>query len=297
MVRKAVIPAAGLGTRLLPATKAQPKEMLPLIDKPAIQYVVEEAAAAGIEDVLIVIGRGRQAMEDHFDRLTDLERHLAETGKGELADEIRRIAELADIHYVRQQEPLGFGHAVLCARAHVGDEPFVVMVPDEIVPPKGPTGGLLTSLVEAHEATGADIIAVQKVAVEAISAYGVVTPAEPILDLETSPELIRIASMIEKPPAGEAPSDLAARGRYVFSADLFEALDKTARDSAGEIQLTNAIDRRAHEADVRAFIYDGVILDTGKKLDYVKTTIELALGRDDLAEPLTVWLKERLQAL
>jgi UTP--glucose-1-phosphate uridylyltransferase len=291
-VRKAVIPAAGLGTRFLPATKAQPKEMIPVVDRPGIQYVVEEAVRAGIEDILIVTGRGKGAIEEHFDRSLELEHHLEEAGKSEYLEEIRAIGRLADIHYVRQKEPLGFGHAVLCARAHVGDQPFAVLVADEIVPePQGDERDLLPQLSQLHDRLGAAVIAVQEVAHEDIASYGVIDP-EAIED-----NLYRVKDMVEKPPPAEAPSDLASRGRYVFTPELFDAIERTSRGVGGEIQLTDAIRILAAEGSVFAYAHDGPIYDVGKKLDYLKATIELTLRRPDLAKPFAEYLTARAQDL
>lgn len=291
-VRKAVIPAAGLGTRFLPATKAQPKEMIPVVDRPGIQYVVEEAVRAGIEDILIVTGRGKGAIEDHFDRSLELEHHLEEAGKSEYLEEIRAIGQLADVHYVRQKEPLGFGHAVLCARAHVGDEPFAVLVADEIVPePQGDERDLLPQLSQLHDRLGAAVIAVQEVAHEDIASYGAIDP-EPVEN-----NLYRVKDMVEKPPPAEAPSDLASRGRYVFTPELFDAIERTTRGVGGEIQLTDAIRILAAEGSVFAYAHDGPIYDVGKKLDYLKATIELTLRRPDLAKPFAEYLTARAQDL
>lgn len=286
-VRKAVIPAAGLGTRFLPATKAQPKEMIPVVDKPGIQYVVEEAVRAGLHDILIVTSRGKVIVEDHFDKALELERHLEGKGKTEELEEVRRIADLADIHYVRQKEPLGFGHAVSLARAHVGDEPFVVMVGDEVVPePKGSEPALIESLLSVYEQRQASVVAVQRVPVEEVSAYGIIDP-EPVSDT-----LVRVKGMVEKPPAGEAVSNLASRGRYLFTPQIFDALSRTREGVGGEIQLTDAIRILAEEEDVYAYIHEGPMYDVGKKIDYLKATIELALRRDDLAKPLREYLDE-----
>lgn len=287
-VRKAVIPAAGFGTRFLPATKAQPKEMIPVVDKPGIQYVVEEAARAGITDIVIVIGRGKQTMQDHFDRAPELERYLEAKDKTEELEQILRIAELANIHYVRQTEPLGFGHSVACARHHVGDEPFAVLVGDELVPePRGEELSLLPEMMAAYDRYGGSVVAVQEVPKEDVSAYGIVD-GEPV-----EGNVQRLRDMIEKPSVEEAPSQLASRGRYVLAPDIFEALDRTEPGVGGEIQLTDAIRLLAKEAPVYAYVYDGPIFDVGKKLDYLKATIELTLRRDDLAKPFKEWLAER----
>lgn len=284
---KAVIPAAGLGTRFLPATKSQPKEMLPVIDKPGIQYVVEEAIRAGCTDILVVTGRGKQSIEDHFDRSWELERHLESSGKTEELGQVRAIGELADIHYVRQKEPLGFGHAVLMAKAHVGDQPFAVMVPDEIVPaPLGDETDLLPELIAILKRKQASVIAVQEVAPEDISSYGVIAGEQ------VEPKIYRLSDMIEKPPRERAPSNLASRGRYVFTPELFSAIERTERGVGGEIQLTDAIKLVAAEQGVFAYVHDGPIYDVGKKLDYLRASVELALRRDDLAKPFKDFLDE-----
>ena len=292
-VRKAVIPAAGLGTRFLPATKAQPKEMLAVVDRPGIQYVVEEAVRAGIEDILVVTGRGKGSMEDHFDRSLELEHHLEAAGKLDYLEEVRKVGTMADVHFVRQKEPLGFGHAVLTAAPHVGDESFVVMVADEIVPePIGDEQDLLPRLIALHDRLEASVIAVQQVPHEDISAYGVIDP-------ETTEEehVYRIKDMVEKPPREAAPSDLASRGRYVFTPDLFDAIRNTSKGVGGEIQLTDAIRLQAQQRSVYAFAHDGPIYDVGKKIDYLRATIELALRRDDLAKPLKDFLVARVAEL
>jgi UTP--glucose-1-phosphate uridylyltransferase len=267
--------------------------MIPIVDKPGIQYAVEEAVRAGLDDILVVTSRQKSSIEDHFDRSLELERRLEETGKHDELEDVRRIADLADVHYVRQKEPLGFGHAVLMARSHVGPEPFAVMVPDEIVPePRGDERGLMESMIEVFERRDASILAVQQVAHEEISAYGAIAP-------ETiDNNVARISDIIEKPAVEDAPSDLAARGRYVFTPAIFDALEKTRPGVGGEIQLTDAIRLLAKESTVYAYIHDGPILDVGKKLDYLRATVELALRRDDLAKPFKDYLlllMERLQ--
>ncbi len=282
---KAVIPAAGLGTRFLPATKSIPKEMIPIVDRPGIQYVVEEAVSAGCDDILIVTGAGKSSIEDHFDRSRLLEAHLAKVGKTEQLEEIRRIADLADIHYVRQKEPRGFGDAILAAKAHVGGEPFAILVADEIIPAPdaGPT--LLAKMLEASPSADAGVVLVQPTLPDAIASYGVVEPSGP-----REGALQRISGMVEKPQPQDAPSDLAARGRYVMPASIFDAIDRTAQGVGGEIQLTDAIRLLATEGEVYAYVYDGPIFDVGKKLTYLQASIELALARDDLREPLRKWL-------
>jgi UTP--glucose-1-phosphate uridylyltransferase len=286
-VRKAVIPAAGLGTRFLPATKSQPKEMIPVVDTPGIQYVVEEAVRDGLDDVLIITSRGKSVVEDHFDRSLELETHLERAGKTEELAEVKRIGELADVHFVRQKEPRGFGDAVAAARAHVGDQPFVVMVGDEIVPePKGDEVSLGRRMIEIYEETGSSVITVQEVPHEDIPSYGVIDP-EPVSD-----DVVKLKDMVEKPERHEAPSNLASRGRYLFDPAIFEAIDRTAEGYGGEIQLTDAIRLLAKEKSVYAYIHNGPIFDVGKKMEFLRTTIELALRREDLAKPLRDYLLE-----
>lgn len=286
-VTKAVIPAAGLGTRFLPATKSQPKEMIPVVDKPGIQYVVEEAVRAGCTDILIITAHGKQSIEDHFDRSPELERHLESAGKTEELEQIRAIADLADVHYVRQKDPLGFGHAVLMAKEHVRDQPFVVLVADEIVPaPIGDERDLLPELIAIYERERASVIAVQEVPTEDISSYGVIAGSL------VSSDVYRLTDMIEKPSRDEAPSNLASRGRYVFTPALFPAIERTERGVGGEFQLTDAIRLLLGDEKVFAYIHDGPIYDVGKKLDYLRATIELTLRRNDLAKPLKDFLNE-----
>jgi UTP--glucose-1-phosphate uridylyltransferase len=290
-VRKAVIPAAGLGTRFLPATKSQPKEMLPVIDKPGIQYVVEEAIRADLDDILIITSRGKATLEDHFDRSLDLEHHLERVGKTDELEEIRKIGQLANICFIRQKEPAGFGDAVLLADKHVGADPFVAMVGDEIVPEaaEGQTD-LIDGMVAIFEQTGRSVVAVQEVALENISSYGVITPGSP------SGDAVPILDMVEKPKAEDAPSNLAAVGRYLFTADIFEAIRATSAGVGGELQLTDAIRLLAQEKGVFAYVHEGTIFDVGNKLDYLRASIQLALGRDDLAKPLREFLEEIIGA-
>lgn len=291
-IRKAVIPAAGLGTRFLPATKSQPKEMLAVVDKPAIQYVVEEAKRVGIDDVLVVTSRGKSTMEDHFDRSPELENHLERTGKDELLAEIREVAALASLHFVRQQEPAGFGDAVGTASEHVGDQPFVVMVGDEIVPePEGDEVELIGRMIEIHEATGGSVLAVQEVPKEDIPSYGIVD----IEELEG--DHARIRGIVEKPAIADAPSSLASRGRYLFTPGIFDAIERTEPGVGDEIQLTDAIQLLTEKEPVVAYVHEGPILDVGKKEDYLKATIQLALRRDDLRDELTAHLRELISRL
>jgi UTP--glucose-1-phosphate uridylyltransferase len=286
-VRKAVIPAAGLGTRFLPATKAMPKEMITVVDKPGIQYAVEEAVRAGIEDVLIVTSRGKEALGDHFDRSPELEAQLEARGKLEELEVVRAITGLASVHFVRQTEALGLGHATLMAREHVGDEPFAMILPDEIVPsPMGDEVALLPRMLDVYEEYGASVIAVKEVPHEEVSAYGVIKPEF------VSDDLAKMLDFVEKPSTDQAPSDLAARGRYVFAPGIFDAIEKTKPGAGGEIQITDAIKMKADEEGAYAFIYRGPIFDVGKKLDFILATIELALRREDLAGPVKAFLRD-----
>jgi UTP--glucose-1-phosphate uridylyltransferase len=284
-VRKAVIPAAGLGTRFLPATKAQPKEMLPVVDTPAIQYVVEEAVAAGIDDILIITGRNKRAIEDHFDRNVELESELEERGKGEELHDVRRLADLADIHYVRQGEALGLGHAVSVARKHVGDESFCVLLGDDLMD----SPELLRSMIAAHDRLGRSVIALMEVEQSQISSYGcaAATPA--------GEGLVRIDGLVEKPSPEEAPSNLAVMGRYVFTPEIFDALDKVSPGKGGEIQLTDAIELLLEDQEVFGRTFTEGRFDTGNKLDYLKATVELGLRRSDLGPPFAEWLVRHLK--
>jgi UTP--glucose-1-phosphate uridylyltransferase len=283
-VRKAVIPAAGLGTRFLPATKAQPKEMLPVVDKPAIQYVVEEAVRAGIDDILIITGRGKRSLEDHFDRSIELEVALDASGKHDQLSEVRGLADLADIHYVRQGEALGLGHAVSVARKHVGDEPFVVMLGDDIMDERS---SVLEDMIEVHQRTGSSLVAFKSFPLDEISSYGCADP-EPTDD----PSLVRLRGIVEKPRPEDAPSNLAVMGRYLFTSRIFDALDRTKPGVGGEIQLTDAIAILLTEEPVYGFVFADGRFDIGKKLDYLRATVELALDREDLGPEFADFLVE-----
>ncbi len=285
-VRKAVIPAAGLGTRFLPATKAQPKEMLPVVDKPAIQHVVEEAVRAGIRDILIITGRGKRSVEDHFDRSFELEHYLERAGKTEQLRQMQEIAEMADIHYVRQKEPRGLGHAVLVARQHVGDEPFVVMLGDDIMLDTSP---VLEEMLEVHERYGRSVLALKEFARQDISAYGCVLP-EAVDDT-----LVRILGIVEKPRPEDAPSNLAVMGRYVFTPEIFEALQRTEPGTGGEIQLTDAVGLLLQEQTVYGYLFEDGRYDIGDKLDYLRATVEIAIDRDDLGPDFRRFLAELVQ--
>jgi UTP--glucose-1-phosphate uridylyltransferase len=284
-VRKAVIPAAGLGTRFLPATKAQPKEMLPLVDKPAIQYVVEEAVSVGITDILVITGRGKRSLEDHFDRSFELEYYLEEGGKLDDLAEMRRIAEMADIHYVRQGEPRGLGHAVLVASEHVGDLPFAVLLGDDIMHPEA---GVLAGMLAVYEQYGHSVVALKEVPSEDISSYGCAA----VEALEGN--IVKVEDLVEKPTQEEAPSNLAVMGRYVFGPGIFEVLAETKPGRGGEIQLTDAIKTLAEREPVYGWTFREGRFDVGNKLDYLEATVELALEREDIGPAFRRFLVERL---
>jgi len=272
-VTKAVIPAAGLGTRFLPATKAQPKEMLPVVDKPAIQYVVEEAVAAGIDDILIITGRNKRTLEDHFDRNFELEYQLASKGKQSDLAEVVELAELADIHFVRQGEPLGLGHAVSVARKHVGGEPFVVMLGDDIMDAHST---VLRDMIKSFDETGSSVVALMEVEPSEISAYGCAA----VEDRDGA--LCRITEIVEKPAVEVAPSNLAVMGRYLFTPTIFDLLDDVEPGVGGEIQLTDAIAGLLADETVNGYVFAEGRFDIGKKIDYLRATVELALRREDL---------------
>ena len=285
LVRKAVIPAAGLGTRFLPASKAQPKEMLPLVDKPAIQYVVEEAVSVGITDILVITGRGKRSLEDHFDRSFELEYYLEEGGKVAELEEMRRIAEMADIHYVRQGEPRGLGHAVLVASEHVGDLPFAVLLGDDIM---HPDAGVLGGMLGVFERYGHSVIALKEVPPQDISSYGCAA----VEALEGN--VVQVVDLIEKPSPEEAPSNLAVMGRYVFGPEIFEVLAETKPGRGGEIQLTDAIKTLAEHEPVYGWTFRNGRFDVGNKLDYLQATVELALEREDIGPAFREFLVQRL---
>jgi len=281
-VKKAVFPAAGLGTRFLPATKAQPKEMLPLVDKPMIQYVVEEAVASGLTEIIIVTGRGKRAIEDHFDSAFELEYYLQDRGKLEELAEIKTISELASVSYVRQREPLGLGHAILCARPLVGEEPFGVLLGDDLIVALNPC---MRQLLGVFERYGDPVVAVERVPRDQISRYGVIRP-KPL-----EGKVYEVLDLVEKPAAREAPSDLAIIGRYVLTPDLFPVLAETRPDARGEIQVTDALRTLRRTRTLYAVEFEGKRYDTGDKLGFLKATVEFALARPDLAEPFRAYLK------
>ncbi|WP_294650815.1 UTP--glucose-1-phosphate uridylyltransferase GalU [Rothia mucilaginosa] len=289
-VTKAVIPAAGLGTRFLPATKATPKEMLPVVDRPAIQYVVEEAVRAGLHDVLMITGRNKRALEDHFDRVPVLERQLAEQGKDALLASVVETNELGgDLHYVRQGDPKGLGHAVLRAKRHVGDEAFAVLLGDDLIDEKE---DLLSRMVEVQERTGGSVVALMEVPREAISAYG----AAAIEAVEGEDGFVKVTGLVEKPAADEAPSNYAVIGRYVLSPKVFEVLENTAPGRGNEIQLTDALQTLAQgdgEGEgVYGVVFSGRRFDTGDKLSYLKANVILASERPEFGDDLRAWLKD-----
>ena len=289
-VTKAVIPAAGLGTRFLPATKATPKEMLPVVDRPAIQYVVEEAIGAGLNDVLMITGRNKRALEDHFDRVPVLEQQLAEQGKDALLASVVATNEMGgDLHYVRQGDPKGLGHAVLRAKRHVGDEAFAVLLGDDLIDEKE---DLLARMVEVQERTGGSVVALMEVPREAISAYG----AAAIEAVEGEDGFVKITGLVEKPAADEAPSNYAVIGRYVLSPKVFEVLEDTAPGRGGEIQLTDALQTLAQGEgegeSVYGVVFSGRRFDTGDKLSYLKANVILAAERPEFGDDLRAWLKD-----
>jgi UTP--glucose-1-phosphate uridylyltransferase len=284
-VRKVVIPAAGLGTRFLPATKSMPKEMLCVVDKPIIQYAVEEAVASGIEHVIIVTGRSKSSMEDHFDISYELEATLRERGKLDLVREARKVSDLASVSYVRQKEPLGLGHAVLAARDLVGNEPFAVMLPDDLIDSPGLPA--LRQMMDVFERDGDPVIALLKVAAADISAYGVIRGDRDVKDARV--HLLR--ELVEKPKREDAPSDLAIIGRYILTPDIFDDLLATARDHSGEIQLTNGLRSLVTRRRLLGYEFEGKRYDAGQKLGFLKATIDLALQRDDLGPALRAHLK------
>jgi len=286
-VTKAVIPAAGLGTRFLPATKAIPKELLPVVDRPALEYIVEEAARAGATDVLIITARGKTALEDHFDRVPEIEAALEKKGDAERLARVRLSTELAKIHFVRQGTAAGLGHAVLVAAEHVGDEPFIVLLGDDMVDPRDP---LLETMIAEQERLGGSVIALMEVPPEMVSLYGVAT-VEPA-DASGRYPLVKVSDLVEKPPLEEAPSNLAIIGRYLLSPTIFDILRKTEPGRGGEIQLTDAIKALAQIEPVHGVVFTGRRYDTGDKTDYIKAVVRLACERDDIGAELWQWLQE-----
>jgi UTP--glucose-1-phosphate uridylyltransferase len=285
-IRKAVIPAAGLGTRFLPATKAQPKEMLPIVDKPAIQFVVEEALIAGISDILIITGRGKRAIEDHFDRAFELEYNLEKLGKKRELTQVETIASMGRIHFIRQGTPAGLGHAVLQAKDHVGDEPFVVLLGDDIL---GSDPSCILRLMQVYEDKKASVIALQEVSVEKAAEYGIVE-GEDLGD-----GLLKVSKLIEKPKPGESKSNLAIMGRYVLTPEIFKALENTQYDKNSELQLTDALHELNKTQEIYASVYKGLRWDTGNKIGLLKANVDYALQREDTREEFTAYLREKLK--
>lgn len=284
-VRKAIIPAAGLGTRFLPATKAQPKEMLPIVDKPTIQYIIEEAVASGIEDIIIVTGRGKRAIEDHFDKSYELEETLAKKGKFEQLEEVQGISKLANIHYIRQKEPLGLGHAISCASRFIGDEPFAVLLGDDIV--HSPEKPCLKQLIDVYERYNSSVIGVQEVPEQDVSKYGVIS----INQSGIEDGVYHINDLVEKPKIEEAPSNFAIMGRYVLRPEIFDILENQTPGAGGEIQLTDGIKKLNELQMVVGYEFDGVRHDVGDKFGFIRATLEFALEREDLRDQVLEYLE------
>jgi UTP--glucose-1-phosphate uridylyltransferase len=290
-VTKAVIPAAGLGTRFLPATKALPKEMLPIVDKPVIQFVVEEAVSAGLSDLLMITGRNKNALENHFDRVAELETVLADKGDEKKLFAVQESSQLADIHYTRQGDPKGLGHAVLRAKSHVGEHSFAVLLGDDVIDCRD---SILPSMLKLHEQTGDNVVALMEVPMDQIHLYGAAKITE-------DGDSVVINDLVEKPAAKDAPSNLAVIGRYVLRHEMFEILEKTAPGRGGEIQLTDALQFAAKNKDVaggvRGIVFRGRRYDTGDKLDFIKATLRIAIDRDDIGPDLRSWLKDFTKSL
>ncbi|MEH7249338.1 UTP--glucose-1-phosphate uridylyltransferase GalU [Neobacillus niacini] len=287
-VRKAIIPAAGLGTRFLPVTKAMPKEMLPIVDKPTIQYIIEEAVASGIEDIIIVTGKGKRAIEDHFDNAMELEQNLIAKEKYDLLEKVQYPTNLADIHYIRQKEPMGLGHAVWCARNFIGNEPFAVLLGDDIVQSETPC---LKQLINQYEDTFSSVIGVQTVPDNETHRYGIIDPSS------QEGRRYQVSNFVEKPKPGTAPSNLAIMGRYILTPEIFMFLDRQEKGAGGEIQLTDAIQRLNEIQRVFAYDFEGTRYDVGEKFGFVKTTIEFALQHEDLHDDMIDYLKNLVSSL
>lgn len=286
-IRKAIIPAAGLGTRFLPATKAMPKEMLPIVDKPTIQYIVEEAIASGIEDIIIVTGKGKRAIEDHFDNALELELSLTKKGNLEMLEKVQDSANV-EIHYIRQKEPLGLGHAIWCARKFIGDEPFAVLLGDDVVKSETPC---LLQLIEQYNETLSSVIGVQEVPDEDVHRYGIIDP------INTDERLMQVTQFVEKPALEDAPSNYAIIGRYVLTPEIFLFLEEKKIGKGGEIQLTDAIESLNDIQRVFAYEFEGRRYDVGEQLGFIETTIDFALDRDDLGEDVKRLILKKAQLL
>lgn len=287
-VRKAIIPAAGLGTRFLPATKAQPKEMIPIVDKPTIQYIVEEAASAGIEDILIISGRNKRAIEDHFDKSYELEEELHRKGKQELLSVVENISNIANIHYIRQKEAKGLGHAIYCAKSFIGDEPFAVLLGDDIVDSKKPC---IRQLMDVYNEYRTTILGVQKVPLQDVPKYGI------IAGNQIDERVYKVKGMVEKPDIEQTPSNIAILGRYIISPRIFEFLESATPGKNGEIWLTDALERLMENEAMYAYDFEGDRYDVGDRIGFLKATVEFALKREDLKDDFAVFLKNRLEQM
>ncbi len=287
-VRKAIIPAAGLGTRFLPATKATPKEMIPIVDKPTIQYIVEEAAAAGIEDILIISGRNKRAIEDHFDKSYELEEELHRKGKQELLSCVEEISNIANIHYIRQKEAKGLGHAIYCAKSFIGNEPFAVLLGDDIVDSKTPC---IKQLMDVYNEYRTTILGVQKVPLPDVSKYGI------IAGNQIDEKVYKVKGLVEKPEVDQAPSNIAILGRYIISPRIFEFLEKATPGKGGEIWLTDALQQLMESEAMYAYDFEGDRFDVGDRIGFLKATVEFALKREDLSSEFTTFLKDRVEKL
>lgn len=286
MIRKAIIPAAGLGTRFLPATKAQPKEMLPIVDTPAIQYIVEEAIDSGVEDIIIVTGKHKRAIEDHFDKSVELELMLEEKGNQQLLEMVQRVSNLADIHYIRQKQPLGLGHAVLCARKFIGNEPFAVLLGDDIIHGKSPA---LKSMIEIYEQYQTSVIGSMEVPHDEVDRYGIISPAE-------ENGIIKIQDLVEKPQPDKAPSNLAVIGRYIIEPEIFTLLEHATPGKGGEIQLTDALRILNQQKQMVAYRLEGTRYDIGDKFGYIKATVDFALERTELQDQVRDYLQQLVRS-
>lgn len=286
-IRKAIIPAAGLGTRFLPATKAMPKEMLPIVDKPTIQYIIEEAVASGIEDIIIVTGKGKRAIEDHFDSSFELEHNLAEKGKWGLLEEVRKPSEMADIHYIRQKEPKGLGHAIWCARKFIGDEPFAVLLGDDIVESETPC---LKQMMKVYNTYQSAVVGVQQVPWEEVDRYGIVDGNQ------KSDRIYETSRLVEKPSRDEAPSNLAIMGRYILPSIIFDILENQEVGKNGEIQLTDALSTLAHIEPILAYQFEGKRHDVGEKLGFIKTSLHYAMKKEELRKEVLQYILEIVES-
>lgn len=285
-VRKAIIPAAGLGTRFLPATKAQPKEMLPIVDKPTLQYIIEEAVSSGIEEILIITGRNKKSIEDHFDKSVELELELESKGKKELLEEVRKISDMVNIHYIRQKEPKGLGHAIHCAKSFIGNEPFAVLLGDDIVHSEKPC---LKQMIDAHNEYKTSILGVQEVAIEDVCKYGIVDGKH------IEGRVYKVKGLVEKPAVENAPSNVAILGRYIINPAIFEILENTKPGKGGEIQLTDGLKELAQREAMYAYNFEGRRYDVGDKQGFLEATVEFALRREDLREEFLNYMVKIVQ--